>query len=261
MKVLSFVNQKGGVAKTTSALAIADYFARAGKKVLLIDFDPQGSLTHSCGKADVEDNPLALRFLGFDKKDKCEPVKVADDLWLISAEMGLEKANMMLITKIGKERYLRRAIDALNSTEKYDYVVIDSNPSLSEITMNVLYASDKVIVPFKPEFSSYAGITQLFDNIEAMRMLKPELSVLGFIVTMCDARRTSTRESIEQITNFAKSVNCKVFLPPIRLGVAAADAPSYGKSVYGYLPNSNVAKDYEAVSAEILSTLESIYGT
>lgn len=258
MKVVSLVNQKGGVAKTTTAAALADYLSRKGKKTLLIDFDPQGSLTTALGLTDDTDCPQALRFLALDKNiSEAQRYKFNTYLDVITSDMGLEKANILLINKLGKERYLRRAINGIAQKEKYDYVVLDSNPSFSQLTINVLYASDYVIVPFKPEYNSFKGIMQLFENIKEMKEINPDINVLGFVVTM--ARRTkSTEEAIEVIRQFADDQNCRLFKPAIRLAVAAADAPSYGKSLYTYQPNSDVAKDYEQLCGEILDSLEGV---
>jgi len=257
MKVISLVNQKGGVAKTTTSMALADYLSRNGKKTLLIDFDPQGSLTTAFGLADDTDNPLALKLLGLEKGVTVEPVRYNSNLYIITSDMGLEKANTLLASRlVGRERFLRRAIDNINKTFDFEYVVIDSNPSFSQLTINVLVASDKVIVPFKPEFHSFRGIVQLFENIEEIKTIQSDLSVLGFVITMARPNVKSTEQAIAAIAEFAKEQGCKLFTPAIRLAVACADAPSHGKSVFSYAPNSNVAKDYEAVCKSILNALE-----
>lgn len=256
MKVISLVNQKGGVAKTTTAAALADYFARHGKKTLLIDFDPQGSLTTAFGLVDDTDTPQALKFLAVDKTHgEAEVQEIAPNLHIISSNMGLETANLALVTKVGKDAYLRRAIDRITRKEKYDYVILDSNPTFSQLTMNVLYASDKVLIPFKPEFNSFKGIMQLMENIEAMKAIQSNLDVLGFAVTM--ARQTkSAEEAITAIKDFCSEHSLILFTPAVRLAVAAADAPSYGKSLHDYMPQSQVAKDYEQLAEHVLEALE-----
>lgn len=261
MKVISLVNQKGGVAKTTTSAALADYFARNGKKTLLVDFDPQGSLTNSFGLADDTDNPQALKFLGFEKDVVSEPIGINPAVYdgrllIITSDIGLEKANLYLSARAGRERFLRRAIDKITQKEDYDYVIIDSNPSFSILTMNVIYASNYVIVPFKPEFNSFKGIKQLFDNVEEMKDFQPELEVLGFVITMARKRVKSTEEAVAAISEFAEKQGCHVFRPAIRLATACADAPSYGQSLSVYAPDSNVAKDYEQLGQTILETLE-----
>lgn len=256
MKTISLVNQKGGVAKTTTAMALADYFARHGKKTLLIDFDPQGSLTTAFGQAADQDNPLALKLLELEKTGVLvSPIELKSNLSIITSDIGLEKANLALPSKVGKERYLRRAIEKLNGHYNYDYVILDSNPSFSQLTINVLYASDEVLVPFKPEYNSFKGIVQLFNNIEEIKDIQPNLNVLGFVITMARPVK-SAQQAIDVIRDFANKQNCRVFTPPIRLAVAAADAPSHSSTVYAYAPNSDVAKDYEELAESILNALE-----
>lgn len=257
MKVISLVNQKGGVAKTTTAMALADGFARRGKKVLLIDFDPQGHLTTSYGL--TERNvayPQAFSFLELDRGAHARKVVLKDNLEIITSDIGLEEANTKLAMKVGRERYLMRAINKIDGM--YDYVIIDSNPSLSIITINVLTASDYVLIPFKPEYNSLKGVDLLLESVRDVQALKPNLEVLGFVVTMADSRRTSTKEAIEVIRERAEEAGSRVFKSAIRIAVAAADAPSHGKSVFDYAPNSGVADDYEKLCDEILAQLEGV---
>ncbi len=257
MKVISLINQKGGVAKTTTAYALADGLSRRNRKVLVIDFDPQGSLTNALGLEDENvDDPQSLRFLELEKGMRAVPLNLTHNLAVITSDAGLERANDMLLTRIGRERYLRRAIEKLPDCI-YDYVIIDSNPSLSVCTLNVIAASDEILIPFKPEFGSFKGIDLLLENVDAVRSIAPKkIGILGFVVTMADARRASTLQAVELMEERAEEIGSRVFKRHIRLAVAAADAPSYGKSIHDYAPNSNVAKDYEALCDEILAAVE-----
>lgn len=251
MKVISLVNQKGGVAKTTTAIALGDGLARRGKKVLLVDFDPQGNLTTSFALTDDANSPAALRMLGLDGGN-FSITQVDENLHVITSEIGLERANTLLASKVGRERYLSRALSKIK--DMFDYVIIDSNPSLSIITINVLTASDYVLIPFKPEFNSFKGIDLLLESIADVQEIKPQLEILGYVVTMADKRRTSTGEAIDYIKE--RSAGVKVFDTIIRVAVAGADAPSHAKSVYAYAPKSTVAKDYESLTDEILREME-----
>lgn len=255
MKVISLVNQKGGVAKTTTAMALADGFARRGKKVLVVDFDPQGHLTTSYGLEDGHpDCPEALRLLGLDREIEARETVISHNLSIITSDIGLEEANTRLAPKYGRERYLERALRKYR--ELYDYIIIDSNPSLSITTINVIVASDYILIPFKPEFNSFKGIDLLLDSVTEIQRDRPEIGVLGYVVTMADPRRKSTREAVEYVRSIAEERGGRVFRSEIRIGVAAADAPSYGKSILEYAPNSGVAQDYEKLCDEILQVLE-----
>ncbi len=255
MKIISLVNQKGGVAKTTTAMALADGFTRRGKKVLLVDFDPQGHLTTSYGLEDENpDYPEALRLLGLDKGIEVKETVLSHNLSIITSDIGLEEANTRLAPKYGRERFLDRALRKYR--DLYDYIIIDSNPSLSITTINVIVASDYILIPFKPEFNSFKGIDLLLDSVTEIQRDKPEIGVLGYVVTMADPRRRSTREAVEYVRSIAEERGGRVFHSEIRVGVAAADAPSYGKSILEYAPNSGVAADYEHLCDEILKTLE-----
>ncbi|MCI9503840.1 MAG: ParA family protein [Clostridia bacterium] len=257
MKVISLVNQKGGVAKTTTAMALADGFARRGKKVLLIDFDPQGHLTTSYGLTERNVGyPQALSFLELDRGAHAHEVVLNHNLSIITSDIGLEEANTKLAMKVGRERFLMRAIKKIDGL--YDYVIIDSNPSLSVITLNVLTASDYILIPFKPEYNSIKGVDLLLESVRDVQGISSNIEVLGFVATMADFRRTSTKEVIEVIRERAEEAGSRVFNSTIRVAVAAADAPSHGKSLFDYAPNSGVSEDYEKLCNEILAHIEGV---
>ena len=249
MKIIGLVNQKGGVAKTTTASALAYGLARRGKKVLLIDFDPQGNLTTSCGVSVDENNPPVFSFLGI-TKNNVVPYKLEDRLDFIGSGIGLETANMVLAGKPCRELYLNRALKAVS--DQYDYVIIDSNPSLSIITLNVLSACDDIVVPFKPEFNSEKGVELLIDTVEEIRQINAKLRIRGFLATMADKRRNSTEQSVAHVEEYAKACGSKVYASRIRQSVVAADAPMAGVSVYDYRPGSPLVADYANFVEEFL---------
>ena len=179
---------------------------------------------------------------------------LSHNLSIITSDIGIEEANTRLAPKYGRERCLDRALRKYR--DLYDYIIIDSNPSLSITTINVIVASDYILIPFKPEFNSFKGIDLLLDSVTEIQRDKPEIGVLGYVVTMADPRRRSTREAVEYVRSIAEERGGRVFHSEIRVGVAAADAPSYGKSILEYAPNSGVAADYEHLCDEILKTLE-----
>ncbi len=254
MKVISLVNQKGGVAKTTTSIALADGLARRGKRVLIIDFDPQAHLTTSFALSDDAQCPQALRFLNIVPGAEFQLQVINKNLSIVTSEIGLEQANTILQTKIGRERFLARAIKKL-STSAFDYVIIDSNPSLSILTVNVLAASDYILIPFKPEFNSFKGVDLLLESVSDVKTMYPQIEILGFIVTMADKRRRSTAESIEIIEQKAQQSGTCVFKSIIRVAVQGADAASHGKSIYEYAPTSKISDDYEKLCDEILAKL------
>ncbi len=252
MKVIGLVNQKGGVAKTTTASALAYGLARHAKRTLLVDFDPQGNLTVACGILTNEGNPPALAFT--EPKGKIDVQNLEPSLDFIASGIGLETANMILAGKPCRELYLKRALQQFES--RYDYVVIDSNPSLSIITLNVLSACNDIIVPFKPEFNSEKGVNLLIETVDEIRQINKDLRIRGFLVTMADRRRRSTNESVEYVKGQAQGCQSKVYSSWIRQSVVAADAPKIGKSVYDYRPGSPLVADYEAFVKEFLEEEE-----
>ncbi|MDE7215222.1 MAG: ParA family protein [Clostridia bacterium] len=258
MRVIGLVNQKGGVAKTTTASALAYGLARQGKKTLLVDFDPQGNLSVACGITTNEGCPPALKLITDIKSDvKIERLEICLDF--IASGIGLETANMILAGKPCRELYLKRALQKFEG--QYDYVVVDSNPSLSIITLNVLAACDDIIVPFKPEFNSEKGVSLLIETVDEIHQINKDLCIRGFLVTMADRRRRSTNESVEYVEKQARNCQSKVYRSWIRQSVVAADAPKNGKSVYAYRPGSPLVTDYETFVEEFLNEKKEYAGT
>ncbi len=253
MKVMGIVNQKGGVAKTTTAQALAFGLNAKGYKVLMIDFDAQGSLTTSCGLTVTQEMSTAFEFLNLSVKLKDDfkniVVNLREGLDIIPSDIRLEEANVALAGKPMRELYLSKAISSIAS-ENYDYVIIDTNPSLSLLTFNVLCAVDEIIIPFKPEYQSVQGVRLLIQTINELKVLS-DIKINGFLITIADLRRNSTKEAINYLHEFANSIGTKVYKSVIRQITAVADAPSAGKSIFEFRPQA--AQDYLNFVEEFLT--------
>lgn len=249
-KSIVVVNQKGGVAKTTTALALGSGLAERGKKVLLIDFDPQGSLTGFLGY-NTEELPTSYEWLGVQKKYSRSfddvVLSVRDNLDLIPSDISLEEAPGMLHAKPGASDYLKAAI--ANIKREYDYIVIDTSPSLSILTINALFAADELIVPFKPEEGSRKGINLLLTTINDVKALNKNIRVAGFVVVMYDKRRKKTlADNLAFIEGVAADNNTTVFSSRIRL---TASATKITKDDI-FTAKSAVSEDYSAFVEEYL---------
>ncbi len=243
MKIIGFVNQKGGVAKTSSANALANGLAMKGFKVLLIDFDPQGNLTISCGLDTSELKNQVYHWLLKDVAFSKVVENVSDNVDILPSSLKLAEASLELVGKIARETKLKKKLTEI--PKNYDYIIIDSNPSLDLLTINVLVAATDIIIPYKPEFFSLEGIESLMHTVHKIKdELNPELKVDGFLTTMFRGNTKSAGEVIEIVKDIAKNWNTKVFESKIMYSVDVADAPSNAKSIYEYKAKSKAALKY-----------------
>lgn len=249
-KVIAVVNQKGGVAKTTTALALGAGLAERGKKILLIDFDPQGSLTGFLG-FNTDELPTSFEWLGVQKKHSCMfddvVLSVKENLDLIPSDISLEEAPGMLHSKPGASDYLKAAIAGIN--RQYDYIVIDTSPSLSILTINALFTADELIVPFKPEEGSKKGISLLLSTINDVKDLNKNIRIAGFVVVMYDKRRKKTlSDNVDFIADVASQNSTMVFSSQIRLSASATKITKEDI----FTPKTAVSEDYSALVEEFL---------
>jgi chromosome partitioning protein len=246
-EVIAFANQKGGVAKTTTTLNLAVAFAEAGHRVLAVDMDPQGNLTMSQGidpdsveksMYDVLVNDVSLR-----EVIRKREVDVA------CASIDLAGAEIAMSTKIGRERQLEKALRAVR--EDYDFVCIDTPPSLGLLTINALTAADKVIVPVQCEYLSMRGLIQLQNTLSMIREeLNPDVEIEGILPTLVDSRTVHAKEAIEILEeNFGD----RVFATRIRKTIRFAEAPVKGTSVLKYDPDGVAAESYRELAKEVLA--------
>ncbi len=245
--VIALANQKGGVAKTTTTLNLGVAFAEQGYRVLLIDLDPQGNLTMSQGM-----NPDSIQQSMFDVlvyRLPLDQVIERREVDIAVSSIDLAGADMALSSQIGRERALEKALAPMK--DRYDYILIDTPPSLGLLTINAFVAATGVIVPVQTEYLSLRGLVQLENTLAMVREnLNPDVEIIGIVPTMYDRRVTHSREADEILReNFGDLV----YNTRIRKTIRFAEAPVKGSSVLAYEPNGEAANMYRDLAKEVLS--------
>ena len=246
-QVIALANQKGGVAKTTTTLNLGVAFSEHGLRVLLVDLDPQGNLTMSQGM-----NPDTIERSMFDVLVHRMPMSEVisrREVDIAVASIDLAGADMALSSQIGRERALQKALDPVK--DNYDYVLIDTPPSLGLLTINAFVAATGVIVPVQTEYLSLRGLVQLENTLQMVRdNLNPGVSIVGIVPTMYDKRLTHSREADEILReNFGHLV----YNTRIRKTVRFAEAPVKGESIMAYEPDGEAAALYRDLAKEVLN--------
>ena len=249
MKVISITNQKGGVGKTTSAINIAYFLAKMGFRTLLIDFDPQGNATSGLG---VDKNQLETTMSDVISGEKMLKDVIVDTgfagLKLAPSTPILANTEFELANAKGRFTRLKNAIESIR--DDFDYVILDSPPSLSLLTVNGFIASDYLVLPVQAEFYAMEGLGQLLESMKLVRKgMNPNLELLGVLPTMVDSRTTLSGQVYEEIKKFFPG---KVFSTPIPRNIRLAEAPSHGVPVGIYDRFSKGARAYKAVAKEIV---------
>src|SRR5665809_37120 len=237
-KVIAFTNQKGGVAKTTTTLNLAAAFAEKDHRVLCIDLDPQGNLTMSQG---IDPDSLETSMYDVLVHDiSIREVIRKREIDIACASIDLAGAEIAMSTKIGRERSLDKALRPI--LEDYDFICIDTPPSLGLLTINALTAADKVIVPVQCEYLSMRGLIQLQNTLSMIREnLNPDVDIAGILPTMFDSRTLHAKEAIQILE---ENLGERVFGARIRKTIRFAEAPVKGMSVLKYEPNGTAADAY-----------------
>jgi len=243
-KVISISNHKGGVGKTTSALNIGAGLNKLGKKVLLIDLDPQANLSQSLGLIDQDKNIYgAIR-----GEYKLQPIQVLKGLDVIPSTLDLSGAEIELSGEAGREYILRELIALIKKS--YDYIIIDSPPSLGLLTINSFTASDEILIPLQAQYLAIQGLTKLLEVIDKIKKrLNKKLKVGGVFITQYDSRKVLNRDVV---TSIKQRFKAEVLKTMIRDNVALAEAPTQGVDIFRYQPKSKGAEDYLALCKEII---------
>jgi len=243
-KVISISNHKGGVGKTTSAINIGAGLNKLGKKILLIDLDPQANLSQSLGIIEPDSNIYgALR-----GEYKLQPIEVVKGLDVIPSTLDLSGAEVEMSGEAGREYILRELIEPIRGS--YDYILIDSPPSLGLLTLNSFVASDQIFIPLQAQFLALQGLTKLLEVIDKIKKrLNKELEVGGVFITQYDSRKVLNRDVVATIEAHFEDA---VFKTKIRDNVALAEAPAQGLDIFRYNPKSPGAEDYLSICKEIL---------
>ncbi len=247
-RIISIVNQKGGVGKTTSTINIAAALSGLGKKVLVIDLDPQGNLSQSLG-IQAEDLENTIYQLLREITTVEEVIYKHEKFDVIPTNIGLSGAELELSGVAGREFLLKEGLQEI-SEGIYDYILIDCSPSLGVLTLNALVASQEVFIPVQTQFLSLQGISQLLKTIEMVKdRLNKNIEITGVILTMYDKRRRLDNEVCQKVEEY---FDTKLFKTKIRNSTSLAEAPSHGQDIFDYKITSEGAKNYLALTKEII---------
>lgn len=248
-KVISIANQKGGVGKTTTSINLSACIAAKGKKVLVIDIDPQGNTTSGYGieKNELE-NTIYELILGDCSIEDCILKEVLPNISVLPSNVNLAAAEIELIGVEKKEYILKNEVDWVK--DRYDFIIIDCPPSLSLLTVNAMTTADSVLVPIQCEYYALEGLSQLIHTVNLVKeRLNPELDMDGVVFTMYDSR---TNLSAQVVDNVKSHLSQKVYQTLIPRNIRLAEAPSYGKPINLYDPKSAGAESYMALAEEVI---------
>ena len=248
-RIIAIANQKGGVGKTTTSINLSASIAESGKKVLVIDIDPQGNTTSGLGVDKNElDNTIYELILGECSIHECVLKNVVNGVSLLPSNVNLAAAEIELIGVDRKEYILKKEVDWIK--DQYDYIFIDCPPSLSMLTVNAMTTANTVLVPIQCEYYALEGLSQLIHTVNLVKeRLNPDLAMEGVVFTMYDSRTNLSSQVVENVKEHFKQ---KVFDTVIPRNIRLAEAPSYGMPISLYDPKSAGAEAYRSLAKEIL---------
>jgi chromosome partitioning protein len=259
MRIIALMNQKGGVGKTTTSVNLGAALAEQGKRVLMIDLDPQAHLTINYGVNPTPD-VLSLYSVLVEDRSILESVRgVGQNLALVPGSIDLAAAEMELVSVIGRETLLKQRLEA--AQHDFDFILLDCPPSLGLLTINALAVSREVIIPMQPHFLALQGVGKLLETVALVnRRINPALKVSGIVLTMFDSQTKLSSEVLSDLSSFISGAagknlpwsDARIFKTRIRRNIKLAESPSFGQTILQYDTASHGATDYRALGREVL---------
>ncbi|TWU51893.1 ParA family protein [Rubripirellula reticaptiva] len=264
MRSIAVINQKGGVGKTTSCVNVAAALAASGRRVCIMDLDPQAHASLHLGITAVDGEPSMYEVLCGEASLAQARRDISETLSIVPANLDLAAAELELAGEVGREMILRDKME--DDDEKFDYIVLDCPPSLGVLTVNALVAVGEVFLPLQPHFLALHGLSKLLRTIEVVsRRLNSDLRLSGVMLCMYDSNTRLAAEVSNDIEEFFEASQCsreffrgaKFFDTRIRRNIRLAEAPSFGQSIFQYSPESNGAADYQSLADEVIAQEQS----
>jgi chromosome partitioning protein len=265
MRIIALMNQKGGVGKTTTTVNLGAALAELGKRVCLVDLDPQAHLTINYGiepSADI----CSLYDMLVDGAPFLEAVRrISDNIAVVPSSIDLAAAEVELVSVLGRETLLKKRIDA--AQHEFDFILLDCPPSLGLLTLNALAVADEVIIPMQPHFLALQGVAKLLETVQLVnKRINPKLKVSGIVLTMYDSQTKLTSEVVAELNSFILDAlgkplpwaTARIFKSKIRRNIKLAESPSFGQHILDYESSSNGAVDYRALGKEVLTMEDEI---
>ena len=265
MRVLAFMNQKGGVGKTTTTVNLGAALAEAGKNVCMIDIDPQAHLTINYGLEPSSDQTSLYDVLVNESPLLQAVHQVGERLAVVPSHIDLAAAEIELVSVLGRELVLRKRLEA--AEHDFDYVLLDCPPSLGLLTINALAVATDVMIPMQPHFLALQGMAKLLETVQLVnKRMNPKLGVGGIILTMFDSQAKLSHEVIHELESFVEASRGKnvpwskalVYKTRIRRNIKLAESPSFGQPIFAYDPTSNGATDYRKLALEMIEAFEGV---
>lgn len=261
MRIIAIMNQKGGVGKTTTSVNLAAGLAQHGKRVCVIDLDPQAHSSIHLGVEVLGGTDSIYQVFAGAKQFTQVAQLVASNLWLAPSDIDLAATELELVDAPGREYVLKKALSHPDVAEKFDYIIMDCPPSLGVLTINALSVANEVFIPLQPHFFALQGLSKLFETTALVtRRLNRELKVSGIILCLFDSGTRLASDVTDDLKHFldqsdpqAPWASAKVFDTKIRRNIKLAEAPSHGTSIFQYAPNSAGAQDYGQLVLEVVS--------